>query len=116
MLKTSLPGEFQYYKPEEESFESSHDAFRSALPRGFAFEILSVYSGPPNIAFKFRHWGYFEGNFKGHAPTGEMVQFLGLGVLKVCPKTEYVPPYNLSMVTTSCSRILLTSRGSFSTG
>ncbi|KAJ4874467.1 pathogenesis-related family protein [Raphanus sativus] len=83
LLKTSLPGEFQYYKPEEESFESSHDAFRSALPRGFAFEILSVYSGPPNIAFKFRHWGYFEGNFKGHAPTGEMVQFLGLGVLKV---------------------------------
>ncbi|KAH0895234.1 hypothetical protein HID58_057663 [Brassica napus] len=83
LLKTSLPGEFQYYKPEEESFESSHDAFRSALPRGFAFEILSVYSGPPNIAFKFRHWGYFEGDFKGHAPTGEIVQFLGLGVLKV---------------------------------
>ncbi|KAG2322821.1 hypothetical protein Bca52824_016034 [Brassica carinata] len=83
LLKTSLPEEFQYYKPEEESFESSHDAFRSALPRGFAWEILSVYSGPPVIAFKFRHWGYFEGNFKGHAPTGEMVQFLGLGVLKV---------------------------------
>ncbi|VVA95783.1 unnamed protein product [Arabis nemorensis] len=83
LLKNSLPEEFQYYKPEEESFESSHDAFRSALPRGFAWEILSVYSGPPVIAFKFRHWGYFEGNFKGHAPTGEMVQFLGLGVLKV---------------------------------
>ncbi|XP_010417477.1 PREDICTED: pathogen-related protein-like isoform X1 [Camelina sativa] len=83
LLKNSLPQEFQYYKPEEESFESSHDAFRSALPRGFAWEILSVYSGPPVIAFKFRHWGYFEGTFKGHAPTGEMVQFLGLGVLKV---------------------------------
>ncbi|XP_010464676.1 PREDICTED: pathogen-related protein-like [Camelina sativa] len=50
---------------------------------GFAWEVLSVYSGPPVIAFKFRHWGYFEGTFKGHAPTGEMVQFLGLGVLKV---------------------------------
>ncbi|EFH65467.1 predicted protein [Arabidopsis lyrata subsp. lyrata] len=83
LLKNSLPEEFQYYKPEEESFESSHDAFRSALPRGFAWEILSVYSGPPVIAFKFRHWGYFEGTFKGHAPTGEMVQFMGLGVLKV---------------------------------
>ncbi|XP_019098945.1 PREDICTED: pathogen-related protein-like, partial [Camelina sativa] len=78
-----LPQEFQYYKPEEESFESSHDAFRSALPRGFAWEVLYVYSRPPVIAFKFRHWGYFEGTFKGHAPTGEMVQFLGLGVLKV---------------------------------
>ncbi|CAF2206763.1 unnamed protein product [Brassica napus] len=95
LLKTSLPGEFQYYKPEEESFESSHDAFRSALPRGFAFEILSVYSGPPNIAFKFRHWGYFEGDFKGHAPTGEMVQFLGLGVLKVCLKHNLCPSFTI---------------------
>ncbi|XP_024011267.1 pathogen-related protein isoform X1 [Eutrema salsugineum] len=83
LLKNSLPEEFQYYKPEDETFESSHDAFRSALPRGFAWEILSVYSGPPVIAFKFRHWGYFEGNFRGHAPTGDLVQFLGLGVLKV---------------------------------
>jgi hypothetical protein len=103
LLKNSLPEEFQYYKPEEESFESSHDAFRSALPRGFAWEILSVYSGPPVIAFKFRHWGYFEGTFKGHAPTGEMVQFLGLGVLKVCLKHEWVPSYNLLMAKTLAS-------------
>ncbi|KAK6134976.1 hypothetical protein DH2020_031260 [Rehmannia glutinosa] len=52
-------------------------------PRGFAWEVVAVYSGPPVIAFKFRHWGYFEGPFKGHAPTGEMVQFYGVGVLKV---------------------------------
>lgn len=25
----------------------------------------------------------FEGPFKGHAPTGQMVQFYGLGILKV---------------------------------
>ncbi|XP_010537721.1 PREDICTED: pathogen-related protein isoform X2 [Tarenaya hassleriana] len=83
LLKNSLPKEFQYYKAEEETFESSHDVFRSAFPRGFAWEVLAVYSGPPTIAYKFRHWGYFEGPYKGHAPTGEMVEFVGLGVLKV---------------------------------
>ncbi|XAR68267.1 hypothetical protein NMG60_11003341 [Bertholletia excelsa] len=83
LLKTSLPEEFKYYKAEEESFDSSHDAFRSAFPRGFAWEVIGVYSGPPVIAYKFRHWGFFEGPFKGHAPTGEMVEFYGMGLLKV---------------------------------
>ncbi|XP_059444448.1 pathogen-related protein-like [Corylus avellana] len=83
LLKNSLPKEFQYYKPEEETFESSHKAFRSTFPRGFAWEVLAVYTGPPEIVFKFRHWGFSEGPFKGHAPTGEMVQFSGLATLKV---------------------------------
>lgn len=82
-LKNSLPEEFQYYRANQETFESSHDAFRSAMPRGFAWEVVSVYSGPPVIAYKFRHWGYFEGPFKGHAPTGEMVQFYGIGIMRV---------------------------------
>ncbi|PON75661.1 NTF2-like domain containing protein [Parasponia andersonii] len=83
LLKNSLPKEFQYYKAEEESFESSHEVFKSAFPRGFAWEVVQVYSGPPLIAFKFRHWGLFEGPFKGHAPTRERVQFYGLATLKV---------------------------------
>ncbi|XP_020224965.1 pathogen-related protein [Cajanus cajan] len=83
LLKNSLPQELKYYKADEESFESSHEAFRSAFPRGFAWEVIKVYTGPPEIAFKFRHWGFFEGPFKGHAPTGKIVQFYGLGTLKV---------------------------------
>ncbi|OMO74753.1 pathogen-related protein-like protein [Corchorus capsularis] len=83
LLKNSLPKEFQYYRADEETFESSHEVFRSAFPRGFAWEVISVYSGPPVIAFKFRHWGIFEGPFKGHAPTGETVEFYGLGTVKV---------------------------------
>ncbi|XAR68268.1 hypothetical protein NMG60_11003342 [Bertholletia excelsa] len=84
LLKNSLPKEFKcYYNAEEESFESSHEAFRSAFPRGFAWEVMGVYSGPPEIAYKFRHWGFFEGPFKGHAPTGEMVELYGMGLLKV---------------------------------
>ncbi|KAM7252251.1 hypothetical protein ACFE04_024134 [Oxalis oulophora] len=83
LLKNSLPEKFQIYNAEEESLESSHSVFRSAFPRGFAWEVMGVYSGPPLISFKFRHWGYFEGSFKGNSPTGEMVQFYGVGLLKV---------------------------------
>ncbi|CAN1306035.1 Pathogen-related protein [Linum perenne] len=83
LLKNTLPEQFRYYKTEDETFETSHDTFRSAFPRGFAWEVTNVYSGPPVITFKFRHWGFFEGPFKGHAPTGEMVQFYGIGVMKV---------------------------------
>ncbi|KAK7244162.1 hypothetical protein RIF29_38980 [Crotalaria pallida] len=83
LLGSSLPEEFKPYKANEETFESSHEAFKSAFPRGFAWEVIKVYTGPPEIAFKFRHWGFFEGPFKGHAPTGKMVQFFGLGTLKV---------------------------------
>ncbi|XP_024967269.1 pathogen-related protein [Cynara cardunculus var. scolymus] len=83
LLKSTLPEQYQYYKAEQETFESSHDVFRSAFPRGFAWEVISVHSGPPVISYKFRHWGYFEGPFKGNAPTGEMVEFFGMGILKV---------------------------------
>jgi hypothetical protein len=82
-LKSSLPEDFKPYKANEETFESSHEVFKSAFPRGFAWEVIKVYTGPPEIAFKFRHWGFFEGPFKGHPPTGNMVQFFGLGTLKV---------------------------------
>lgn len=89
LLKNSLPKEFQYYKADEESFESSHEAFCSAFPRGFAWEVIHVYSGPPLIAFQFRHWGIFEGPFKGHAPTGEKVEFYGIATVKVCFKSSF---------------------------
>ncbi|KQK09591.1 pathogen-related protein [Brachypodium distachyon] len=77
-----LPGAGAY-DAAAETFESSHELFRSAFPRGFAWEVVKVYSGPPVIAFKFRHWGHMEGPFKGHAPTGDKVEFSGVAVLKV---------------------------------
>ncbi|GJN17771.1 hypothetical protein PR202_gb04869 [Eleusine coracana subsp. coracana] len=71
------------YDAAAETFKSSHDLFRAALPRGFAWEVLRVYSGPPVIVFKFRHWGHMEGPYKGHEPTGDKVEFHGVAVLKV---------------------------------
>ncbi|KAL5220197.1 hypothetical protein ABZP36_024910 [Zizania latifolia] len=77
-----LPGAGAY-DAAAETFESSHELFRSAFPRGFAWEVIRVYSGPPVIAFKFRHWGHMDGPYKGHAPTGDKVEFFGVAVLKV---------------------------------
>ncbi|TQD69834.1 hypothetical protein C1H46_044634 [Malus baccata] len=82
-LQTSLPEKLRGYNPDEETAESSLKAFTTTFPRGFALEVLQVYSGPPEIVYKFRHWGYMEGPFKGHAPTGEMVEFFGMASFTV---------------------------------
>ncbi|KAJ8541539.1 hypothetical protein K7X08_002355 [Anisodus acutangulus] len=82
-LQTSLPENLRVYNPDEETFESSQSVFRSIFIRGFAIEILHVYSGPLEIVYKFRHWGYMEGPFKGHAATGELVELFGIGIFEL---------------------------------
>lgn len=82
LLQTSLPEKFRAYNPDGETAISSHLAFTTAFPRGFALEILQVYSGPPVILYKFRHWGYMEGPFKGHAPTGERIEVFGMAIFE----------------------------------
>ncbi|GFP97822.1 pathogen-related protein [Phtheirospermum japonicum] len=90
LLQTSLPEEFRCFDPAKETVDSSHRAFTTAFPRGFALEILRVYSGPPEIVYKFRHWGFMEGPFKGHSPTGEMVEFFGMAVFEVDENSKVV--------------------------
>ncbi|KAI4357171.1 hypothetical protein L6164_001137 [Bauhinia variegata] len=79
-LQTSLPEKYRIYNPDEETTESSLKIFNSVFNRGFALEILQVYSGPPVIVYKFRHWGYMESPYKGHAATGELIQFICIGI------------------------------------
>ncbi|KAF4359882.1 hypothetical protein G4B88_000875 [Cannabis sativa] len=90
LLQTSLPDSLRCYNPAEETADSSHRAFTTTFPRGFAVEILHVYSGPPVIVYKFRHWAYMEGPFKGHAPTGEMVQFIGMSIFELDEQEKIV--------------------------
>ncbi|XP_027093368.1 pathogen-related protein [Coffea arabica] len=82
-LQTGLPENFRVYNPANETAESSQKVFTTTFARGFAVEILQVYSGPPLIVYKFRHWGFMEGPFKGHAPTGEMLEFFGLAIFEL---------------------------------
>ncbi|AFZ58658.1 SnoaL-like polyketide cyclase [Anabaena cylindrica FACHB-243] len=73
----------EHYKASEESFESSAKIFHSTFPQGFPWEVLEVYSAPPNVTFKWRHWGHFQGAYKDFAPTGETVEIIGMSVARV---------------------------------
>ncbi|KAK3028863.1 hypothetical protein RJ639_038548 [Escallonia herrerae] len=90
LLQTSLPEKLRCYDPAEETNDSSHKIFTTTFPRGFAVEILQVYSGPPVIVYKFRHWGYMEGPFKGHAPTAEKAEFIGIAIFELNHESKIV--------------------------
>ena len=72
-----------HYKASEESFETSHKLFHTCFTQGFPWEVLEVYSAPPNVTFKWRHWGHFNGAYKDFAPTGETVEIIGMSVARV---------------------------------
>ena len=80
----------EHYKASEESFESSHEIFHSTFPQGFPWEVLAVYSGPPNVTFKWRHWGHFQGKYKSYAPTGKTVEIIGMSVAQVTDDLKIV--------------------------
>ncbi|KAH9723134.1 Pathogenesis-related family protein [Citrus sinensis] len=63
----------------ELSHKTSLNDFKTTNPEKFKL----IVNGPPMVAYKFRHWGYFEGPFQGHAPSGEMVEFYVIGIMKV---------------------------------
>ncbi len=73
----------EHYRASEETFESSYDLFHNAFPNGFHWELLEVVAGPPNVVFKWRHWGTFKGTYKEHQPTGETIEVVGLSIAKV---------------------------------
>ncbi|UGT39523.1 ester cyclase [Nocardia yamanashiensis] len=78
-----LIGENPFYDVAGETFESSHDIFHTAFPGGFFWEVLEVLAGPPTVTFKWRHWGRYTGEYKGHQPTGEMIEMTGITIAKV---------------------------------
>ena len=93
-----LIGDSVFYSGAEETFESSHHIFHQAFPGGFFWEVLQVLSPPPVVAFKWRHWGTSEGEYLGHAPTGERVEMFGMSVatltddLKLVEVEHYYDP------------------------
>ncbi|RDW84443.1 hypothetical protein BP6252_02033 [Coleophoma cylindrospora] len=62
----------QYYSPEHSDFNSSHKTFKRMMPT-FAWEVLEVYSGPPQVAFRWRHWGVMKNDYVGFNDAGEKV-------------------------------------------
>ncbi|BAZ49540.1 hypothetical protein NIES4103_21520 [Nostoc sp. NIES-4103] len=76
-------GDSEHYKSSAENFESSAKIFHETFPNGFLWELTEVLSGPPNVTFKWRHWGTFSGPYKEHAPTGETVEIVGVSIARV---------------------------------
>jgi predicted ester cyclase len=76
-------GESEQYSSKSETFESSFELFHTAFPDGFLWELTEVLSGPPNVTFKWRHWGTFNGSYKDYAPTGEKVEMVGVSIAHV---------------------------------
>jgi hypothetical protein len=50
------------YDPKMEGFQGSHKLFKRVMPV-FSWEVLQVYSGPPVVVFKWRHWGQMTGRY-----------------------------------------------------
>lgn len=71
------------YDSEKETFESSHQLFRGAFLGGFPWEVLKVFSPPPTVAFSWRHWATFDGQYKGREGDGKTYQLYGFGVLEL---------------------------------
>lgn len=109
MATSSFQGEEAKYQAAKETFESSHEIFRTVFPGGFAWEVLAVYSPPPVVVMKYRHWGVMEGGYKGHAPTGEVVESIGIVVAKV----SNLPPRKWIHLLASFSALFLVPNLSF---
>lgn len=54
----------EFYSPEFSDFAASHKTFKRMMPT-FAWEVLEVYSGPPRVAFRWRHWGEMKSDYVG---------------------------------------------------
>lgn len=63
----------------------------------FAWEVLEVYSGPPTVAFKWRHWGGMKVDYVGTNDDGspvtikghnELLDIQGVTVAKVNDKLQ----------------------------
>lgn len=53
-----------FYSSEHSDFEKSHKTFKRMMPT-FAWEVMEVYSPPPRVAFRWRHWGEMKNDYVG---------------------------------------------------
>ncbi|CAF1019093.1 unnamed protein product [Didymodactylos carnosus] len=88
----ALIGETAYYSSKLITFEESHLAFRRAFGEGFAWELTELYSGPPTVSFKWRHFGRMTDFFSCFNQSGKiykadatlkMIELYGVCVAKV---------------------------------
>ncbi|KAK3366798.1 hypothetical protein B0T24DRAFT_709144 [Lasiosphaeria ovina] len=62
----------EFYCPRHSTFDDSHKTFKHMMP-AFAWEVLEVYSGPPQVAFRWRHWEVMKEDYVGSNKKGDKV-------------------------------------------
>jgi hypothetical protein len=114
----ALLGNSMYYDSASITFEDSHDQFRKTLGDGFAWEVLEVFSGPPNVTFTWRHFGTMTHPFScagisgfnyNVEPSNKMIELFGMCKATVNDKLQiqdlqvyYDPNQFFKQLTTSC--------------
>lgn len=83
-----LLGETKFYSAKQHTFASSNVVFSNAFPEGFAWEVLEVYSGPPTVSFKWRHFSRFPGSYvdkngNTHKGNGKPFDLIGMCIAQV---------------------------------
>jgi hypothetical protein len=76
------------YDASKQTFESANKIFSEIFTEGFALEILEVYSGPPVVNFKWRHFGPFSGKYTDPSGReikgdGRMVELFGMCIARL---------------------------------
>lgn len=96
-------GDTEYYTASRTSSHASHQIFRVALSKGFAWECVNTYSPPPLIVLKWRHWGPVTGELRcpmrnGQdavvAPVGNNVEIFGMSKILVNEQFQMVEMEN----------------------
>ena len=75
------------YDAANTSWDESHDKFHTAFA-AFPWEVLEVFSGPPKVAFTWRHWAHFTGEYEGVKGEGQLVEMFGFGTAVVNDKLQ----------------------------
>ena len=77
-----LLGKCPHFDSSDVNFDASNEIFQKTFSEGFAWEVLEVHSGPPNVSFTWRHWGKHVGDYTStdgevFKATGKKVEFQG---------------------------------------
>ncbi|XP_037042234.1 pathogen-related protein-like [Bradysia coprophila] len=96
-------GRSEFYSRDYINSSTADNTFQTALGSGFAIEVLEVFSPPPRVSFKFRHWGHMTGALRcpmrngtwlNVPPHGRKVEFFGNSVLHVNEKYQIMSVEN----------------------
>jgi len=84
-LMNDIPKELYNH---EMSWDESHEKFRGTFKTGFAWEVTKCFTGPPEIAFSWRHWGHLGTKTlqEEREGLGQLVELNGFAIATVVVK------------------------------